>query len=58
MVQSGFKDIFPVFVGWFVKITYSVLDPGFQKELAWSPGAGAAVGNGDVDDNHNKMIYK
>lgn len=43
--------------GGFVK-SLTVLDSGFQKELVWSPGAGAAVGNGDVDDSHNKMIYK
>lgn len=47
-----------MFVGWFVKITYSLLDSGFQKELVWSPGVGTAVGTGDVVDNHNKMIYK
>lgn len=58
MVQLGVKDIFSVFVGWFVKITYSVLDPGFPKELVWSPGAGTAVGTGDVADRDNKMIYK
>lgn len=47
-----------MFVGWFVKITYPLLDSGFQKELVWSPGVGTAVGTGDVVGNHNKMIYK
>lgn len=58
MVQLGFKDIFSVFVEWFVKITSSLYDSGFQEEHVWSPGAGTAVGSGDVVDSHNKMIYK
>lgn len=55
MVQLGFKDIFSVFFGWFVKITSSVLDSGFQKEFVRSPGAGTAVGTGDVADNHKTI---